>query len=363
MRLLQRLVLTAMVFLLLGPALGAVDLEGGIFSNNTTLQIKLKATGGSFNSSISAVQFAIKYLTSYGVSFSAPSTPAGIGLSLQTTQSSGNYTYQFYSWTGSTTPNWTQNSETIIVEVTVSGGTGLGTFELVNSEGLVGGNDPNYYVESASGLPGGATSTLYHASASNVPLPVELIGFSARTFSDRIRLEWETASELNSSGYEVERAAGTADWSRIGFVRGSGSVDYPVQYHFDDVEPFSATMPFPSNTLRYRLRQVDRDGSIEYSPIVSVQIGATLASGVHHTYPNPASTGENVFVSFTLDAESVAHLTVFDMFGRPVRSIVEETLQTGSHTRVMGTQGLPPGTYMVQLRTDACSSTRAVQLR
>jgi hypothetical protein len=147
----------------------AGELEGGIFHNGSTLQIKMKATGSDFNSTISQTKFLIKYLTSYGVIFGTPVNATTMTYALQETKESGSYTYKFYSYTGSYTPNWSEGTENLVMEVTISGGDGTGDFYLVSGESSIDGSLPNWYVES-NGLTGGNSMEVYQASTTSVPL-------------------------------------------------------------------------------------------------------------------------------------------------------------------------------------------------
>jgi hypothetical protein len=184
----------------------SVELEGGIFHSGSTLQIKIKPTGGSFNSSISQVKFAIKYLTSYSITFSPPvNYVPNMSFTYDQTKTSDPYTYQFYVFTGSASPNWGENSENLIMEVTISGGTGTGDFFLVSGEPLIGGSNPNWYAESLLGVTGGFSVELYQSSTTDAPLPVELSSFTALAKQNVVNLKWETKTEINNFGFEVRK--------------------------------------------------------------------------------------------------------------------------------------------------------------
>ena len=121
-------------------------------------------------------------------------------------------------------------------------------------------------------------------------------------------------------------------------------------------------LPFDGHVLRYRLRQVDRNGAEEYSPVVQVIAGVPSGNALHYTYPNPARAGLIVRVSFTLLQETASRLTLHDALGREIRTLADETISSGSHAQLIETRGLPSGVYLIQLRADSFSAVRMMQV-
>ncbi|MDH7515151.1 MAG: hypothetical protein QHI48_04665 [Bacteroidota bacterium] len=300
------------LFLSIGafPSCFAVDLAGGIFNNGGTLQIRLKPIGGDFQAAISAILFAIKYDSAYGVTFDTPVNLTGMGIALQTVESSGGWTYRFYSWVGSFTPSWTQNTEVPIMEVQVRGGWGTGTFMLVNSEGYVNGNDPNFYVESLAGLAGGYTNTLYNSSVSNVPLPVVFLSFTAAYSENGVGLEWETESEGVVS-YEIERSCDRSLWEKIGGVivtENRGRI-----YRWVDRSAAPCTDLSRHGVVSYRIKAVESDGMYTYSPVCIIPVPGTQERSV---FPNPMIWGRDRGVSIPVKGRGNAVVRVFSEDGR-----------------------------------------------
>jgi len=271
------------------------------------------------------------------VSFNAPASPTGIGLAFQTQQISGAFAYRFYAWTGAYTPNWNQNSETVIMEVSVSGGAGNGDFELVNSEGLVNSNDPNFYVESPAGLTGGYSNTLYKPVASGVPLPVRLAAFTGRVSGGRVNLNWSSEYESGNACFEIQRSCDGASWTGIGFVPGVGKA---ADYHFED----AAYMPCAESTrdriIYYRLKQIDVDGNFELSQICAVRI-SDIERGM--PYPNPVRQGE--IVTLPISLEGRVDVAIYDMQGRKAARSFHLSASAGLLD--IPTAGLPHGAYLL----------------
>ncbi|MDF9800229.1 hypothetical protein OKW21_005492 [Catalinimonas alkaloidigena] len=100
------------------------------------------------------------------------------------------------------------------------------------------------------------------------PLPVELTYFSASLLEPHVELNWETASEINSDFFAIERSENGKDFKEIGQLKAAGDSDIPLQYSYIDEQ---ASKRF-SGSVFYRLRTVDFDGSFEYSDITTVTL-------------------------------------------------------------------------------------------
>lgn len=94
-------------------------------------------------------------------------------------------------------------------------------------------------------------------------LPIELIDFAAVCEVDGVRVNWNTASELNNDMFTIERSLETRMWVPIGELPGAGNSQYMTHYEFRDATP-------PATVGYYRLRQTDFDGLSTYSPVVAV---------------------------------------------------------------------------------------------
>lgn len=116
-------------------------------------------------------------------------------------------------------------------------------------------------------------------SEGEATLPVELISFKGTQQADGILLQWETASEINNSHFEVERSSNLKDWTTIGSVNGQGNSSKQHHYQYLDQEVFKGAYYF-------RLKQVDYDGQYVYSNIINLHL--TQETATFSVYPNPA---------------------------------------------------------------------------
>ncbi len=113
------------------------------------------------------------------------------------------------------------------------------------------------------------------------PLPVELTSFNAQANSNNIELSWITATEVNNYGFDVERKIDTKNWEKIAFIEGHGNSNSNKYYSFNDKGIATTGKVF------YRLKQINLDGTFEYSKTIEVVIDAPNSFELLQNYPNP----------------------------------------------------------------------------
>ncbi len=182
-----------------------------------------------------------------------------------------------------------------------------------------------------------------------LPVPVELTSFSARVVDNQVRLNWETATELNNYGFYVERSVDRENWKEVDFVPGCGTSYSPKNYvYFDELGDELQRMP----ELSYRLRQVDRDGTTDYSNIVNVNTGE-LPDGVelYAAYPNPFNPATTI--SFAIGTPTHVTLKVYNTLGQAVATILSSSaMDAGLHTVSFDGAQLPSGVYLAVLEAN-----------
>lgn len=175
----------------------------------------------------------------------------------------------------------------------------------------------------------------------STPLPVGLTNFSVEHSEMKSVLFWETESEQNSDYFVVERSEQGIDYTAIGMVDAKGNSDQRQFYQFTDSQPISGTS-------YYRLKMVDLNGSICYSPIIS---GKRLDSSVQ-IIPNP-NTG-NFYVS---GLNGITNLELCDLKGK-----VLETKETEKEV-VFFDLKQEPGVYLLRISNSKRIETIRVLLR
>jgi len=186
-------------------------------------------------------------------------------------------------------------------------------------------------------------------------LPVELTSFTANYRNGNTYLAWRTATETNNYGFEIERNVDGGEWRQIGFIEGHGTTNSPKSYTFSDkdIEDGAAK-------IGYRLKQIDRDGTYEYSSAAFIEFDDASLQTLSN-YPNPFNP--TTTIRFTLAKDETVSLHVFDMAGRTVATLIDgEQLAAGAHTAAFMAESLPSGTYLYVLFTETTTISQKMIL-
>lgn len=175
----------------------------------------------------------------------------------------------------------------------------------------------------------------------NEPLPVLFAEFNSIIKSDNVTLKWTTSSEQNNSGFKVERKQMNSNWVEIGFVKGKGNSNSTSQYIFDDNK-------LSAGKYNYRLKQIDNNGNFAYHNLSTmVEIGIPIKFNLSQNYPNPFNPKTKI--DYELPADSKVNLTVFDILGREMISLVNQEQKAGYYTISADSKNLASGTYFYRL--------------
>jgi hypothetical protein len=205
----------------------------------------------------------------------------------------------------------------------------------------------------------GVTSLSEFIFASDVePLPVELNSFTATVSDLGVKLNWETATEVDNYGFEIERASSPTtprqgEWETIGFVQGHGNSNSPKSYSFVDDEAISGT-------VIYRLKQIDTDGKFEYSPEVEVVIGSPKKFKLEQNFPNPFNP--TTIISYSIPEGSFVQMRVYNILGEQVAQLVNERKEAGKYNVQFDASNLQSGIYIYQITAGNFSQVRKMML-
>jgi len=158
----------------------------------------------------------------------------------------------------------------------------------------------------------------------NNPVPVELASFSAQVSQNSVKLGWTTASESNNFGFDIERSFDGDVFSKIGFVQGQGTTVVPQHYVFEDNE-----IDLADELHYYRLKQIDTDGSFEYSVTIKVELLSPETFALRQNYPNPFNPG--TLISYQIPLSSKVTLVIYNIQGQVIRTLVNEEVSRGFH--------------------------------
>jgi hypothetical protein len=182
-------------------------------------------------------------------------------------------------------------------------------------------------------------------------LPVELTSLVARTDGSSAIISWETSSENGNAGFDVEREV-NGMFSSVAFVPGAGTTSQTQSYAFrvDGLKP---------GVHRFRLRQVDIEGTSKYSEIVESVVEVPGSFVLDQPYPNPFANSADV--EFAVAEEGRVSLRLYDVLGREVQVVHEGVAGADQvlQARIDGTT-LAPGIYLLRLDGRNFTATRLV---
>ena len=223
--------------------------------------------------------------------------------------------------------NWTLNG-------TYTAGTGSNSVPVVNRTGMSG------------------FSQFAVSQGQLNPLPVELTTFKGEARQKVNMLTWETASEINSDEYIVERAPEAKDhlFNAIGTVDAKGNTTITSKYDFMDEKPLPVSY--------YRLKIMDTDGSYEYSKIIVLQ-NSNVGTGHVNVYPVPAHNA--VTFAFTCAYNDDVVVSITDLSGRLVKQLTIN-VSKGQNQKEVNIEDLPMGMYHAQIvGADISSNVRIIR--
>ncbi len=203
-----------------------------------------------------------------------------------------------------------------------------------------------------------------------IPLPIELTSFSATTIGSTIKLNWNTATEINNYGFEVERTSprpspyegegGEAGrgWEKIGFVNGNGNSNSPKDYSF--VDDFPGKPAYRTGRYSYRLKQIDNDGQFEYSKTIEVDINGVKKYELTQNYPNPFNPTTSI--QYAISSKQFVTLKIYNLLGREVATLVNENKEAGNYMVNFDASILPSGVYIYKLQAGDFVQTKKMIL-
>ena len=192
----------------------------------------------------------------------------------------------------------------------------------------------------------------------NNTVPVELTSFSAAVNGSSVVLNWQTATEINNSGFEVERLMSNV-WEKIGFVTGAGTTSETRSYSFADEN-------VQAGTYSYRLKQIDFDGSFYYSKAVEAEVGFTPSEySLNQNYPNPFNP--NTSISFSVPSESFVTVKIYNMLGQEITTLFSGNSKAGIHSlnwngKDSNGTNVSSGNYICKMTSGDFTETRKMNL-
>lgn len=183
--------------------------------------------------------------------------------------------------------------------------------------------------------------------------PVELISFTAQTSNNGVALNWSTATETNNSGFELERMLQGSQYNKIAYIPGYGTTTEKHNYFYMDENLIVGK-------YNYRLKQIDFDGSFEYSPEVEVVVSAPLELTLEQNYPNPFNPSTTI--EYQIPEISFVTLKVYDVLGKEIETLVNEEKPAGTYEITWYAEQLPSGVYFYKIQAGEYIATKKMLL-
>jgi subtilisin family serine protease len=180
-------------------------------------------------------------------------------------------------------------------------------------------------------------------------IPVELSSFTANSNGSNVTLNWTTETETNNSGFSIERKSVFSNsWSEVGFVPGFGTTTERKNYNYNDED-------LRLGKYSYRLKQIDLDGTFEYSNVIEVDVMAPGGFSLGQNYPNPFNPATTI--EYSIPEVSNVTITVYSIVGELAATLVSGSVEAGYHRINFDASNLPSGTYIYQIKAVGESRT------
>jgi hypothetical protein len=177
---------------------------------------------------------------------------------------------------------------------------------------------------------------------SDNPLPVELVNFTAKAKNRSVTLKWETKTEIDNAGFEVQRLDREGDWKKISFIEGHGTSNSTKYYSFEDTK-------LAAGKHSYRLKQIDNDGTTAYSEVLEVTVDIPKEFALSQNYPNPFNPLTKV--DYQLAADSRVTIELYGITGERVAVLVNQEQEAGYYTMMIDshTHRMASGIYIYRM--------------
>ena len=199
------------------------------------------------------------------------------------------------------------------------------------------GDNGNFYKQWWGSQWGSEFRTLEFGSV----VPVELTSFTGAFVGSDVELKWVTATELNNRGFEIQRSINKSEFATIAFVEGHGTTSEQKQYTFTDRNVTT------SGNCSYRLKQIDFNGTYEYSQVVNLGFTIPIEFALEQNYPNPFNPTTNIV--YSVPVKSKVTLEVYNLIGQKIITLVEGEVVAGKHSAQFNASSMSSGIYFFKL--------------
>ncbi|MFH0736659.1 MAG: choice-of-anchor Q domain-containing protein [bacterium] len=189
------------------------------------------------------------------------------------------------------------------------------------------------------------------------PLPVELSTFTATAIGSTVTLNWQTATEINNYGFEIEKKEVSEQktiisnqYLKIGFIEGYGNSNSPKNYSYTDEN-------LSNGKYLYRLKQLDNDGNFSYSVGIEVEVNQLPTEfALYQNYPNPFNPSTTI--KFGLPTDSKVVLEIYSIIGEKVATLLNNEMAAGIFEINYNGGNLSSGVYFLTINAKSLNENK-----
>lgn len=186
------------------------------------------------------------------------------------------------------------------------------------------------------------------------PVPVELTSFILKHIDGFILVEWETATEVNNLGFNIERKKENEGWIKIAFIEAKGTSSISQLYSYKDTDQLVTGIYY------YRLKQIDLNGSYRYYDKSKVEIKNPNTFELLQNYPNPFNPVTSI--KYIIPKKSFIQIKIYNVLGNEVATVVNEEKSEGFYETSFDGSQLSSGIYYLQMKADDFQSIKKMIL-
>ena len=149
-------------------------------------------------------------------------------------------------------------------------------------------------------------------------------------------------------------------WEKIGFVNGNGNSNSPKSYSFLDESISPGKPAYRTGRYSYRLKQIDNDGTFEFSKTIEVDLGIPTDFQLSQNYPNPFNPSTTI--NYNLPEAANVKLIIYNILGQEIKTLVNEFKEAGVHTINFNASELNSGLYIYKIEAGSFTQTRKMTL-
>ncbi|NTW31773.1 MAG: hypothetical protein HGB12_03975 [Bacteroidetes bacterium] len=282
-------------------------------------------TGGTINATTAVIDRWWDFNSSLGSTL----PPVNLVLTYEGTDnsfSSYSGTFGFQHWAGTYWNDGKGGPAGSICNTTISGGATPGATYSISAEGLTQFSD-------------------YILVKSDMPLPIELLGFTTSCNNEIVQVEWSTASETNNDYFTLEKSYDLINWTTVAIIDGMGNSNTITNYIYTDTLSLSNGKVI--DVKYYRLKQTDFDGIFTYSDVIHTNC-SDVPFEIIRSYPNPADDYINCDIISYVNTS--LNISFIDALGRNVIN-AKANITKGKNHLLIDVSKLVPAAYYFSIKT------------